>query len=314
MCYNCTGEKARTGGQEKMKFELLVDSRLTIAETPVWDKADSTLLWTDPAGGIVHRYDPVSKTDTCFEAGGHLGSAIPCDNSRDILVISDRGAELIDPEKGTRRLVADPENGNEKNIYNDSRCDSRGRIFMSSVARTYGTDAYTPDQTGAFYMVDTNGEVTCVTDGIQQYNGMVWTSDDKKLLVVDTYHESLLCYAYDIERGPVSGPEEVISFRDAQGMPDGMSIDEEDRIYICHWTGVISVWDASFRHVEDIPFPVEQVTCCGFGGETMSDLYVAAAAYGYSGEDILAHPGAGGLFAARTQIRGRGDHLYHVRQ
>ena len=295
-----------------MKFELIVDSRLIIAETPIWDKKDNTLLWTGPPAGEVHRYDPASKTDRCFQVGGPLGSAIPCDNSTEVLLISDKGAELIDLEKGTRQLIADPENGNKKNMYNDSRCDSRGRIFMSSVARTYGSDAYTPDQTGAFYMVDTNGEVTMITDGIQQYNAMVWTADDRSLLVVDTYHETLLRYAYDIERGPVSGPEEVISFKGAQGMPDGMCIDEEDRIYICHWTGVISVWDKGFRHIEDIAFPVEQVTCCGFGGENMSDLYVAAAAYGYSEADMDAHPGAGGLFVAHTQIRGRGDHLYHV--
>ena len=122
-------------------------------------------------------------------------------------------------------------------MYNDSRCDSRGRIFMSSVARTYGSDAYTPDQTGAFYMVDTNGEVTMITDGIQQYNAMVWTADDRSLLVVDTYHETLLRYAYDIERGPVSGPEEVISFKGAQGMPDGMCIDAEDNLWVAFWGG-----------------------------------------------------------------------------
>ena len=297
-----------------MKFELIVDSRLSIAETPIWDKADNTLLWTDLFGGEVRRYDPVSKTETRFMAGGLLGSAIPCDNSRAVLVISDKGAELIDPEKGTRRLIADPENGNALNRYNDSRCDSRGRIFMSSVARTYGTDDYTPDQTGAFYMVDTNGEITKVTDGIQQYNAMVWTGDDKSLLIADTYHETLLRYEYDIERGPVSGPEVVIDFKGAQGMPDGVSIDMDDNLYICHWTGVISVWDKKFRHVEDLAFPVEQVACCGFGGENMSDLYVAAAAYGYTEEDIKAHPGAGGLFVAHTGIRGRGDHLYHVQE
>ena len=295
-----------------MVFELVIDSRLSIAETPIWDPADNTLLWTDLFGGIVHRYNPASGADDSYTVGGLLGSAIPCDNSRSVLVISDRGAELVDLERGERKLIADPENGNPKNRYNDSRCDRRGRIFMSSVARTYGTDDFTPDQTGAFYMVDTNGEVTKVTDGIQQYNAMVWTADDKSLLVVDTYHESLLRYAYDIEKGPVSGPEEVLSFKDAQGMPDGMSIDEEDRIYICHWSGVISVWDKDFRHVEDIPFPVEQIACCGFGGKDMSDLYVAAAAYGYSEEDIQANPGAGGLFVAHTNIKGRGDHLYHV--
>ncbi len=292
-----------------MEFKLLIDSKFSIAETPIWDGDIDRLYWTDLFTGDVHRYDPAAGTDECFATGGIIGSAVPCvDKSRVLAVIED-GAFLLDLTTGEKRLVADPENGNPKNRYNDSRCDARGRLFMSSVAKTYGTDAYTPDQTGAFYMVDTDGTVSTVVDGIQQYNAMVWTGDDRTLLVADTYHEKLLAFDYDIDKGPVSGPREVLDFAGKQGMPDGLSIDVEDNIYICHWSGVISVWDKDFRHLRDIPFPVEQIACGGFGGRDMRDFYVAAAAYCYTEADFLKNPGAGGLFVARSQIQGRGDHF-----
>ena len=292
-----------------MDFRLLIDSRCCIAETPIWDPRIRKWYWTDLFTGEVHRYDPSDGSEDVYPTGGVIGSAIPCESPDRILVNIDTGAWLLELSTGKMTLVADPENGNPLNRYNDSRCDSRGRLFMSSVAKSYGTDSYTPDQTGAFYMIDTDRSVHTVVDGIQQYNAMVWTEDDKRLLVADTYHEKLLEFAYDIEKGPVSGPREVIDFAGKQGMPDGVSLDREGNIYVCHWSGVISVWDSGYAFVRDIPFPVEQIACGGFGGEDMKDFLVASAAYNYSEQDLAANPGAGGLFLARSPVAGAAEHF-----
>lgn len=292
-----------------MNFQLLIDSKLPIAETPVWDSRIGKLYWTDLFSGEVHRYDPETRADETWATRPMIGSAIPCEDSDKVLVNITGGAHLLHLSTGELELLADPERGNEKNRYNDSRCDVRGRLFMSSVAMTYGSDAYTPDQTGAFYMVDTDKSVKTIVDGIQQYNAMVWNSDDTRLLIVDTYHEKVLCFDYDPEVGPVSGPREVVDFAGAQGMPDGMCIDSEDNLYVCHWSGLISVWDRDFNHVRDIPFPIPQVACCGFGGADMRDLYVAGAAYCYEDADFAKNPGAGGLFVGKSDIAGRPDHF-----
>lgn len=292
-----------------MDFKFVIDSKCSIAETPIWDERIGKLYWTDLFPGDVHRYDPKTGEDEKFVTGGIIGSAIPCESLDHILVNLETGAFLLDLATGEMKLVADPENGNVKNRYNDSRCDARGRLFMSSVAKTYGTDDYTPDQLGALYMIDTDGTVSTVVDGIQQYNTMVWTSDNKTMLVADTYHEKILAFDYDLDKGPVSGPREVIDFSGKQGMPDGVSIDVEDNIYVCHWSGVISMWDKNFNHVKDIPFPVEQIACGGFGGEDMKDFYVASAAYCYTEEEIKNNPGCGGTFVARSEIKGRPDYF-----
>ena len=292
-----------------MNFKLIIDSKFSIAETPIWDGRIGKLYWTDLFSGDVHRYDPETGKDEKWVTGGIIGSAIPCEDTGKILVNIETGAYLLDLATGEMTLVVDPENGNEKNRYNDSRCDARGRLFMSSVAKTYGTDDYTPDQVGAFYMIDTDKSVKKIVDGIQQYNAMVWTADNKTMLVVDTYHEQLLAFDYDLDKGPVSGPRTVLDFKGGLGMPDGISIDVEDNIYICHWSGVISVWDKNFNHVEDVKFPVEQIACGGFGGKDMKTFFVASAAYCYTEEDMAKNPGAGGMFAAESKIKGTSDHF-----
>ena len=160
-------------------------------------------------------------------------------------------------------------------------------------------------------MVDTDHKtVTTVVDGINQYNAIVWNKDNTKMLVADTYNETIVAFDYDLAKGPTSGPKVVVSFKGAQGMPDGLSMDEDDNLYVCHWSRQISVWDKNFELVENIAFPVDQVCCTGFGGKDLTDLYVATAHYGYKPQDFDNNPGAGGTFVAHTGIKGRMDHFF----
>ena len=62
-----------------MRFELIIDSRCSIAETPIWDERIGKWYWTDLFTGDVHRYDPISGADESFPTGGIIGSAIPCE-------------------------------------------------------------------------------------------------------------------------------------------------------------------------------------------------------------------------------------------
>lgn len=292
-----------------MKFELKIDKGVELAETPIWDARVKCLYWTDLFTGQVHRYHPDTDTEQVFETGGLIGAAIPCEDESKLMVAIESGMHLFDMETGALSFIADPNEGNAKNRYNDTRVDARGRIFTSTVSKLYGSTDYTPDMLGSFYMIDTDKSVKTLVSGINQYNAIVWNRDDTRMFVVDTYNQKLTAFDYDIETGPVSGPKEVIDFS-KQGMPDGMSIDCEDNLYVCHWTGKISIWNKEFRLKKIVEFPVEYVCCTGFGGENMRDLYVASSRYCYTEEDLNRNPGAGGIFLAQNAVAGAREHFY----
>lgn len=292
-----------------MKFDLVIDANLELIETPIWDGRVGRLYWTDLFSGDVHGYHPADGTEKVWKTGKLIGSAIPCTDPGKLLVSIEGGLHILDLESGDLTFVADPEHGNTANRYNDTRVDAVGRVFMSSVAKLYGTPDYDPGILGGFYMVDTDGSVKTIAEGINQYNAIVWNKDNTKMFVVDTYNETLLAWDYDLEKGPIGEPQVVIRFTE-QGMPDGMSIDSEDNLYVCHWTGQISVWNPSYELIENIPFPVGYACCTGFAGEDMKDLYVATSKYCYNDEEPAANPGAGGMFVAKNAIAGTADHFY----
>lgn len=293
-----------------MEFKLIVDSNFEIAETPMWDYRIGKLYFTDLFTGDIHRIDPKTGEKEVWKTNAVIGSAMLTTDKDKLLCALDSGIYLFDLINGKFKFICNPDN-NCANRYNDTRIDPVGRIFTSSVSMLYGTDKYRANMLGSFYMIDTDSSIVEIEKGINQYNAIVWNKDATKMFVVDTFNECLIEYDYDIEKGPISQGRTVIRFEE-HGMPDGMSIDVEDNIYVCHWTGKISVWNENMELIETVFLPVEYACCTGFGGDNFDDLYLATAKYGYTEEQLKTNKGAGGLFCAKSNIKGRGDYFYNV--
>lgn len=292
-----------------MNFELVLNSNMELIETPIWDWRKGGVYWTDLFSGDVHFYNPAEHTDQSWHTGKMIGAAIPTSDENVVFCALEDGLYTLDIRTSELSLIVNPEPGRDENRLNDTRIDAIGRIFTSSVSKKYGTDDYTPDMMGGFYMIDTDKSVHVIEPEINQYNAIVWNHDNTKMFVVDTYHENLRMYPYDIEKGVAGEAQIVLDFAE-YGMPDGMCIDAEDNLYICHWTGKISVWDKEYHLLEVIQSPVEFACCTGFGGNDMSDLYLATSKFCYGEEELKKNPGAGGLFCAKTDRAGAGDHYY----
>lgn len=292
-----------------MDFRLLLDKGANIAETPVWDPRPERLYWTDLSAGDVHRLDVSTGQDEVFHAGHLIGSAILTSDPHRLVTVVQEGAYVLDLTTGERQLLCDPNGGDLHLQYNDSRVDAAGRLYLSTVVTT--PDPRRPALAGKFYMLDTDHRtVRVLADQIGQYNGMCWNADNTRMFVVDTNEQKLMAFDFDLAVGPVGAPRAVLDFKDRQGMPDGMAIDRNDNLYICHWSGIISVWDKALQPVEEIHGPVCYLACCGFGGADFRDLYLATARYDCSEAYVKAHPGTGGIFMAHTDIPGRGDFFF----
>ena len=297
-----------------MNFKLAIDSRVVLAETPIWDPRINKLYWTDLFKGTVHRYDPSSGQDESIETGGYIGAAIPSSDANKLLVAVPDGMMLLDFKTGSLSLIAAPQPNTGEYRYNDTRCDSAGRIFTSSVSNLFTEPSFDPNtMTGKFYMIDTDGTVITLVDKMVQYNTIFFNNQNTNLYAVDTYNKKLLRFDYSTEEGASGDPEVVIEFED---MPDGVSVDIQNNIYVCHWgtNKRISVWNLdNYKFIKNIPFPVKNICCGGFAGDDMRDFYVATSNFWLPDGDPDIDAGAGGLFMGRSEVAGTPERFYIIR-
>ena len=297
-----------------MQFELAIDAKVMLAETPIWDPRIKKLYWTDLFSGTVHRYDPVTGADERVETNSMIGSAIPCDTVGKLLVAVDDGMMLLNFETGKLELVVQPQPNTGEFRYNDTRCDAVGRIFTSTVSKFYTEPHFDPDKmAGKFFMIDTDRSVVTLVDKLVQYNTIFFDNKNENLYAVDTYYKKLLRFNYSLDKGASGSPEVVIEFED---MPDGVVVDMEDQIYVCHWSEKkhITVWSLKdYSFVKSIPFPVKNICCGGFAGDTMQDFYAATSLFWLPEGDSDFAAGAGGIFKAQSSIPGCPENFFKDR-
>jgi sugar lactone lactonase YvrE len=294
-----------------MDFKLAIDSRVILAETPIWDPRIQKLYWTDLFKGTVHRYDPATGLDEQVDTNSMIGSAVPCSTVGKLLVAVDDGMMLLDFETGKMDCLAVPQRNTGEFRYNDTRCDAAGRIYTSTVSKFFTEPNFDPEtMTGKFYMVDTDGTVVTLVDRLVQFNTIFFDSANTHLYAIDTYNKKLLRFDYSLEKGASGPPQTVIEF---DHMPDGACVDVEDNVYVCHWSDKreISVWSLKdYSLVKTIPFPVKNICCGGFAGSEMKDFYVTTSNFWLPDADPDFEAGAGGIFLAKSEISGLPEHFY----
>jgi sugar lactone lactonase YvrE len=263
-----------------------------LGEGPVWDGARGELIWVDIDRGRVHRRSRARLEET-IEVGQPVGCVVPRVRGGLALALRD-GFGLLDPGRGSARLVAPVERERRDTRMNDGACDSRGRFW----AGTMSLDGDT--RTAALYRLDPDLTVTRVLPGVSVSNGIGWSPDGTILLHVDSPRQRIDLYDFRVETGTIARRRAAIPVDPGLGTPDGLAVDAGGGIWVALWGGG-AVLRFSLDGVleERLELPVTNVTSCCFGDADLGTLYVTTAARGAAGEPL-----AGSVFSFRPGVIG----------
>jgi len=293
-----------------MNFQTVINKRAELAETPFWDDKTNSLYWTDLFTGFVHRFDPATGADEEFGTGKQIGCAIPCTSGKVLCVLED-GLYKLDPSDGSLDLLLAVEEDRTDYRFNDAGCDAKGRLFISSTSKYYGTPDFKPEMKGSFYMVEKNLNIKTIVPEIEHYNGICFSKDNKTMYVVDSYNLTVLAFPYDPDKGPAGEPEILVKVPDEYFAIDGLAIDEAEQLYLATWSGWLLKYDSASGEQKDrIEMPCPYISCPGFGGADRKDLYITTSVWGYGEAELEKYPDAGGILLTRTEVPGRIDYYY----
>ena len=97
-----------------------------------------------------------------------------------------------------------------------------------------------------------------------------------------------------------------LKFNRAEGFPDGMTTDNKNNLWVCHYAGAsISVYDIKGNKIHQISIPAKNITNCTFGGFKNNELFISTALKGMDANEIKKYPLSGSLFKIETNQKGK---------
>jgi sugar lactone lactonase YvrE len=272
-----------------------------LGEGARWDARRDELLRVDIAAGRVYR-DRVAEDGglvpvRAYAVPGTVGAITPIEGDDGWLLAAGRGFVHLRPD-GTQRTIAEVAPAGTR--MNDAACDPQGRFWAGTLA-----DDHRPGG-GALYRLDRDGQIEQVLDGLTISNGLGWSPDGRTMYLVDSGPREIRAFAFDGERGTISGVRVLVTIPEAVGAPDGLTVDAEGDLWVAVYGG-----GCVHRYAPDgvlrqaLEVPAEQSTCCAFGGPGLTSLYVTTATENWSDEQRRADPAAGLVYRLSTDAVGR---------
>ena len=285
--------------------EVAVPAQCQLGEGPVWDPDRGLLWWVDILSGHVHAIDPGTGAHSWFEAGDPVGAVGLTRGGGLVLALVD-GFALADLDG--QRLTRLTGFSIDRTVirFNDGKPDPWGNFCAGTMAWDE-----TGSPPGSLYRLSPDGTVTELFGDVGLSNGLDWTDDRRLFYYADSHSGRVDLFDTDPDTGALAARRPFVTVRDADGIPDGLTLDAEG----CLW---LAVWDASEvrRYTPDgrldtvVRLPARQVTCPAFGGPDLATLYITTAREGYTEEDLTEQPHAGDIFACTPGVPGRPPFLF----
>ena len=223
------------------RVEVAIGSEAKLGECPRWDAAARRLLWVDIEGRELHVFDPDSGVDRSVRVWSRIGSASWTTSEGTVLVAL------------AERLA-----------------------LLSLADESLSTLAETPGAAALYRFADRSLE--SMVDGVTLSNGLGWSPDGTRMYYVDSPTYRIDVFDYDVAAGTAANRRPFVELQRADGIPDGVAVDDEGGVWLALWGGsCVRRYSSAGGLEEVVDVPAAHVTACCFGGDDGRSLFITSA-------------------------------------
>ena len=263
-------------------------------EGPLWHP-DGYLLFVNNRRNLIYRLVPGGQPEVIREDSGSANGLTFDLQGRLIMCEGDnRQMTRMEPD-GTITTIADRWEGKRLHRPNDVVCRSDGSIYFTNPGSRLGPADREIDFDGV-HRIAPDGTVTAVVTDIEFPNGLAFSPDERILYVANTRRDNgcveekergEVCThqyirAYDVASDGTLSNSRIFAnmFSAEDGVPDGMKVDTEGRVY-CTGSEGVWVFEPTGNHLGIIRLP-EIPANCAWGGPDHRTMYFTARSSVYS--------------------------------
>ena len=255
-----------------------------LAVGPLWHK-DGHLLFADVQQSQVYRVTPGSKPEVARDnSGGASGLAL---DSQGRLVTCEGLERRVSRMEAsdTYIAIAETSEGKRLNRPADVAAHSDGSLYFTDPGNKDVDSSERGTDHNGVYRIASAGAVASVvreSEYPEYPNGLAFSPDESVLYVANTRDFKHIS-AYDVQSDGSLANGRVFAFvsgGEPGGVPDGIAVDVEGRVYYAGQGGVW-VFDSTGEHLGTIDLS-EPPTGCAWGGEGHQTMFVTAGTTVYS--------------------------------
>ncbi len=248
-------------------------SGLQFCEGPVWLADAGTLIFSDIPASILY----------CWRAdAGHRVWRKPSHHANGNTV--DGEGRLLSCQQGTRTVTRTERDGRvvtlagryrdrRLNSPNDVVVDRRGRVWFSDPPYGIRPDEIEQEANRVYRLDPRAREPVAVTDDLTRPNGLCFSPDERLLYIANSDEDCHHVRRFSVrDDGSLAGGEVFCSIR--PGVPDGMRVDEQGRLWCTAGDGV-QVFEPSGELLGKIITPQTAANLV-FGGGDRRTLFITA--------------------------------------
>ena len=277
----------------------LHQSQCILGESPYWHAARKSFFWVDIEKGELYEFQVTFKKTTKRKFNQRLSLVIEGQGEYLILAL-DRKIARYDLETEKLSWLTEVEEDQSLHRFNDGACDADGRLWIGTMSTKF-----TPES-GALYKITAEMNPEKMLNKITISNGMAWTSNNETFYYIDSPTQEVRAYQFDLGTGEINFDRTVIRVPKEWGTPDGMSMDQEGKLWVAHYGGFgVYCWDPENGELlKKIVLPAPNVTSCVFGGENLDYLFITTARENLTEAQLQAYPQSGDVFLVKTNTQG----------
>ena len=160
------------------------------------------------------------------------------------------------------------------NRINDGKTDQQGRLWFGTM-----DNPERKIRNGSLYCLDKNLKLHKIDSKYYITNGPAFIN---KNTFFHTDSSRKIIFKIKINKNyKIIYKKIFIKFSNKEGSPDGMTLDKNKNLWICHFGGAcISIYNIKGRIINKINFLAKNITNCTFGGKKTDELFVTSALKG----------------------------------
>ncbi|MCC3254370.1 MULTISPECIES: SMP-30/gluconolactonase/LRE family protein [Xanthomonas] len=268
------------------RIEKLTEG-FTWSEGPTWVRQGGYLLFTDVPENKLYRWSDDSGLSVFLSPSGYAGTDVAALREAGAnglfaepggtVLLADSGTRIVarlDPATRTKTPLATSFDGKRFNSPNDVVRREDGVVFFTDPP--YGLKGMNDSPVkelrfNGVYRLNTDGSVHLLDDSLSFPNGIALSPDQRTLYVANSDPARPIWMAYALDaQGAVTGKRvfadatDLVN-KDTPGLPDGMAVSAEGRLFATGPGGVI-VFDPDGRRLGRIETGAA-ISNCAFGND-----------------------------------------------